>query len=142
MADELTDPRRNPVPCPERTCIAGQGDMWCYTATGFRRHWHVSRRRLALGQAGPEKKKPSGTGRPSHKQADMLAYAIATGGTYEVSGYTFNGEAQKRAAMNSMVARGWFRRSGSNDHGTLYEVTDDGKAASARYENWLNGGTT
>lgn len=140
MADQLTDPRRNPVPCPEKTCAAGQGCMWCYTATGFRRHWHASRRRLALGQPTPEKKPPSSTVRPSHKQADMLGWTIANGDVYEVSGYTFRGEAQKRAAMNSMVERGWFRKLRTTDHGTLYQVTDDGRAASARYENWLNGG--
>jgi hypothetical protein len=71
----------------------------------------------------------------------MLAWALAHGGTYEVSGYTFRGEAQKRAAMNSMVERAWFRRLRNTDQGTLYEVTDDGKAASARYEAWMNGGS-
>jgi hypothetical protein len=141
VADELTDPRRNPVACPEPTCGAQQGDLWCYTPTGFRRGFHSSRRALALGQPAPAKKKPSTDARPSHKQGDMLAWAIHHDGQYEVSGYTFHGEAQKRAAMNAMVERSWFRRLRDTDHGTLYEITDDGRQASARYENWMSGGT-
>jgi len=141
--DVLTDPRRNAPACP--TCVAQAGDVWCYTATGFRRHWHAARRRAADGQPAPEQK-PAGhlTGRrPSDKQANILAAAIAGDDTYEVSGYGFHGEAQKRAAMLAMAdeARGWFRHLRETQHGTLYEITDAGRDAAARYETWMNGGT-
>lgn len=135
---ELTDPRQNPVACPEPSCRAEQGDMWCYTPTGWRRHWHAKRIRLALGEPAPAPRKPSTGGRPSHKQGDMLAWAIDHGGTYEITGYTFAGEAQKRAAMTAMVAKDWFRKAGPSQHGTLYEITDGGRQASARYEKWMH----
>lgn len=139
MADEVSDPRLNAPACPRAGCNAAAGELWCYTATGFRRHWHTARRQLAAGATVPASK-PNPNVRPSHKQADMLAFAVtAGGGQYEVSGYTFAGDAQKRAAMRAMVERGWFRRVRDTDHGTLYEVTDDGKAAAARYETWMNG---
>jgi hypothetical protein len=139
VADELSDIRRNAVACPEPNCKAQEGDLSCYTATGFPRGWHASRRRLALGRPDPAKKAPSPDVRPSHKQADMLAWAIANDGRYEVSGYTFHGDAQKRAAMDSMVGRTWFRRLHHTDHGTLYEITDEGRQASGRYERWMSG---
>ena len=145
MADDvLSYPRRNSPACAFKGCGAQAGDRWCYTATGFRRHWHAVRRATAAGQPAPAGK-PAGSlagRRPSDKQADMLAWAIHGDGTYEVSGYGLRGEAQKRNAMNSMAdeSRGWFRRLRETDDGTLYEITDAGRQASARYETWMNGG--
>jgi hypothetical protein len=144
VADELTDPRPAAPACPFRGCGAQAGDLWCYTPTGFRRHWHACRRAAAQGTPVTDGKPTPGrpVGRPTHKQADILAWAINNGGEYEVSGYTFRGDAQKRAAMRAMTdaSRGWFEQVRHTDHGTLYKITDAGLAASARYENWLNGG--
>ncbi len=145
MADDLlTDPRAHAPACTYEGCGAQAGDLWCYTATRFRRPWHYVRRQAAAGESAPAPK-PAGSltnRRPSHKQGDMLAFAIANGGTYEVSGYGFHGEAQKRNAMLAMVneARGWFRHLRETQHGTLYEITEAGWLASDRYETWLSGG--
>lgn len=142
--DAVTDLRKNPVPCTFRGCGAQQGDLNCYTATGFPRPWHAVRRSAAAGEtpaAAPAAGSASGR-RPTHKQADILLSAVHNdSGEYEVSGYRFHGDAQRRQAMDSMVgpARGWFERVRHTDHGTLYKITDAGRAASDRYEAWLGG---
>lgn len=144
--DELTgtDPRGNAPACPRDRCRATAGDLWCYTATGFRRHWHAARRLLAAGQNPPAAAADgSRTGqRPSEAQQRILTQAVAGGGLYEVSGYTFAGDAQRRAAMTAMAgpACGWFRHVQETPHGDVYEITDAGRRAYYRYQDWMNGG--
>jgi hypothetical protein len=73
----------------------------------------------------------------------MLSWALADKrGRVEISGYTFHGDARRRATMLSMAdpTRRWFTHVKETDHGTLYEITDDGRAAWKRYEDWMNGG--
>lgn len=139
------DPRRNAPPCPLKTCRAVAGDLWCYTPTGFRRHWHAARWRIVEG-GQPKAETAAGAlsgRRPSEAQHRILAWAIHQAGYYDLSGYTFHGDAQRRAAMTAMAdpARGWFARVRATDHGTLYKITDAGRAAFQRYENWMNGVT-
>ncbi len=139
----MTDIRRNSPACP--SCPAQAGDLACYTATGFPRHWHARRRTLALGGTLPAAKpaKSRAGARPSHKQADILASAISNDGVYEVSGYRFRGDAQRRSAMAAMSddTRGWFTHAGETPHGTLYKITQTGRDAWARYEAWMRGET-
>lgn len=139
----VTDIRKNPPACPLPTCPAGEGDRFCYTATGFPRQWHTARRKRALGDTAPE---PSAAGslahrRPSEAQHRLLAQAMAGGGVYELSGYRFHGDAQRRRAMQAMAGteRGWFRHVRETPHGTVYEITDDGRSAYYRYEDWMDG---
>lgn len=138
------DPRRNAPACPKPGCGAPVGDPWCYTLTGFRRHWHAPRRRLADGQkpATPPAAGALAGHRPSEAQHRMLAVAIRQDGYYELSGYNFHGDAQRRATMHAMVdpARGWFSHVKEVQHGTLYRITAAGRAAWQRYENWMEGG--
>lgn len=140
---ELSDPRRDAPACPTATCRAGKGNPWCYTATGFPRAMHTARLKLIAGAAPAEKTAGSLAGkRPSHLQADILGWAIADpDGQWELSGYRFRGDAQRRAAMLAMAAdtRGWFSHVRETDHGTLYQVTDAGRAAWQRYDDWMNG---
>lgn len=142
---EVSDPRRSAPACPTKSCRAVAGDPWCYTATGFRRHMHAAR--WALIEGKPVSERPAGSmagRRPSHLQADILSWAIADeNGQWELSGYTFSGDAQRRAAMLAMSdePRGWFTKVRETDHGTLYQVTDVGRAAWQRYDDWMNGRT-
>jgi hypothetical protein len=142
----VTDPRTVAPDCPLKTCSATVGDVWCYTPTGFRRHWHAARRAVVAGAtapAVPAAGKLAGR-RPSEAQQRILAAAMAGGGMYELSGYTFHGDAQRRAAMTAMAdqARGWFRQLHHTDHGTMFEITDTGRNAYYRYKDWMNGGPT
>jgi hypothetical protein len=136
--------------CPLATCTAGAGVSHCYTATGFPRPMHAVRVALmqdtvrAADSTPPAAPRPAGrlTGRrPSDKQAAILAAAIRGGGMYELSGYRFAGDAQRRAAVVAMAddARGWMREVEETEHGTLYEITNEGRDAEARYRAWMNG---
>ncbi len=145
---EVTDPRRDSPPCRHKGCGAQRGDRWCYTATGFRRHWHAVRRAdVDNPPAAGQPTAPAGKlarRRPSEAQQRILGAAMGNGGLYELSGYTFHGDAQRRAAMGAMSnpARGWFTRLRETQHGTLYEITNAGRAAFYRYEEWMQGGPT
>lgn len=144
--DQVTDPRRNAPACPRPSCGARAGDPWCLTATGFPRGMHAARLALIRGEE-PAAGKPAGalTGRrPSEAQQRILVQAAAAGGLYELSGYRFHGDAQRRAAMTAMAddARGWFREVRHTDHGTLFEITTAGRSAAYRYEDWMNGRPT
>jgi hypothetical protein len=91
--------------------------------------------------------KPAGRNahrRPSEKQAHILAQAADDGGLYELSGYGFHGEAQRRAAVLAMVdeSRAWMRHVRETQHGDLYEITNGGRDALARYRQWMNGVTS
>lgn len=140
---EVTDPRKNAPACTHKGCGAQAGDRRCYTATGFRRHWHAVRVRAAAG-VGPQPAKKEGSlagRRPSHKQYDIILAAFRGNRRFEVSGYGLHGEAQTRRAMDAMVdpARGWFVHVAETAHGTLFELTAAGVAAGVRYEQWMNG---
>lgn len=138
MTDDI---RRKAHDCPD--CTARAGDLNCYTATGFPRPWHARRRRLALGETLPDKPAAGSLAgkRPTHKQAEILGWAIANNNQYELSGYRFHGDAQRRAAMTPMAdeTRGWFDHVRETDHGTLYKITEGGLTAFARYEAWMRG---
>lgn len=137
--------------CPLATCTAGAGVSHCYTATGFPRPMHAVRVTLmqqaatAADSTPPVEPRPAGHlagRRPSDKQALILAAAIRNGGVYELSGYRFAGDAQRRAAVLAMAndSRGWMRKLRETEHGTLYEITNEGRNAEARYRAWMNGG--
>lgn len=130
--------------CPLATCEAGAGDSRCYTATGFPRPMHTARIQLmqtiaqVADTAPAAEPRPAGrlTGRtPSPKQGRILAAAIRGGGIYELSGYRFAGDAQRRAAVLAMAddARGWMRELRETPHATLYEITPEGRNAEARF---------
>lgn len=153
MADDLMTLLTMPTPaCELVTCGAPAGASYCLTPTGFRRPLHAVR--LAAMQATadgqdtpPPAPAPAGRHahkRPTEKQAGILARAEADGGLYELSGYGFSGEAQRRAAVLSMVndTRGWMRHVRETTHGTLYEITSPGRGALARYRDWMNGVTS
>jgi hypothetical protein len=138
----------NPIPaCPHPGCGAATGDRYCYTPTGFIRHLHTVRKHaieVAAGRTGPAPEKKAGRNtrsRPKDKQALILAAAVADGGLYEVSGYGFHREAQRRASVLSMVdeSRGWMTHLRETQHGDLYEITTEGRNALARYQAWLRG---
>lgn len=136
MAD--TDPRLNTPDCPRSGCGAKAGDPQCYSATGFPVPMHKVRLH------GAAREKVAGRlahRRPSDKQYLILAAAVDAGGMYELSGYRFAGDAQRRAAMTAMVdvERGWFVRLRDTQHGTLYEITDAGRNAYYRYVDWMDG---
>jgi hypothetical protein len=137
------DPRVNAPQCPLKTCKAAAGTTYCVTPTGFRRGFHKAR--LALIETGKAPvEKPAGSltdRRPSHAQADMLAAAISRGGLFEVSGYNFHGDAGRRATMQAMAdeARDWFTFSHSTAHCEVYQITDAGRAAWRRYDDWMHG---
>ena len=139
------DPRVNTPDCPHPGCPAKAGNAWCYTATGFPRSMHAARLALIAGEA-PKTGPADGSlaaRRPSHLQADILSWALADpAGRWELSGYRFRGDAQRRSAMAAMShpARGWFTHVKETDHGTLYEITDAGREAWGRYEIWMSGG--
>ena len=127
--------RPEAVRCPRVTCRAPAG-IACVTATGYQRPPHHDRITQAAGKA-PAGLKPAGslTGRrPTPAQQRILAQAVNNGGGYELSGYRFHGDAQRRAAMGAMVdeARGWFVRREVTADGTVFEVTDAGRAAHTR----------
>lgn len=141
-----------PIPaCTLATCGAAAGTRYCLTPTGFRRPLHAVRvaaiQAAAAGTpAPPAPERPAGRHahrRPSDKQARILAQAADSGGLYELSGYGFHGEAQRRTAVLAMVdnARGWMRHVRQTQHGDLYEITNGGRDALARYRAWMNGGT-
>lgn len=141
MAGVVTE--KTPPACTFRGCGAQAGDRWCYTATGFRRHMHAVRRRLIAGEPAAEKSAGSLAGRkPTDAQAKMLGAAIATDdGLFEVSGYNHHGDAQRRATMKAMTdpARGWFTFAHSTAHCEVYRITDAGRAAWQRYDDWMHG---
>lgn len=125
--------------CP--FCRAQAGDRWCYTATNFRRHWHAMRWALvdaAKAAAVQPARKPRAK-RASEAQYRIMVAAMGAGGLYELSGYTFHGDAQRRAAMRAMVDRGWFRYVRETQHGSLHELTNDGRNAFYAYEEWMRG---
>ncbi len=143
------DPVTTIPACRHKTCGARPGDRNCYTPTGFVRHWHVIRVNDAAAgdQTTEPDRAPAGRlagRRPSEKQAGILAQAVHNGGLYEMSGYSFAGDAQRRAATLSMAGeeRGWFQHVRETQHGTLYEITPAGRDALARWDAWMNGGTT
>lgn len=141
----MSDPRQAAPPCPFKPCRAQAGDRFCYTATGFPRHWHAARVRAAAGhdQAAARPAGHLAGRRPTDAQHRILSQAVADDGRYELSGYRFHGDAQRRSAMQSMSGpeRGWFSPVGETPHGTLYKITEDGLAAWQRYETWMNGGS-
>lgn len=141
MADDTApaDPRVNTPACRHPDCGALAGDPACYTATGFPRGQHKVRWKPAAPTPEPGSLSDR---RPSSKQHDIMRQAMAAGGLYELSGYRFHGDAQRRAAMQPMAdpARGWFRRVRDTDHGTLYDLTDAGRNAYYRYQDWMDGG--
>jgi hypothetical protein len=145
VTDTFKDPRVNSPACPLKTCKAPADSRFCVTPTGFPRGFHKARLQLIeTGQAPAEKPAGSLAGRrPSYAQAGMLAFALSTDGNglYEVSGYTFHGDAQRRATMQSMVdeARGWFEFSHSTEHCEVYRITDAGRAAYQRFDDWYHG---
>lgn len=131
----------DPPACP--FCRAQAGDRWCYTATNFRRHWHAMRWALvdaakaaapAPAPAPARKPKPK---RASEAQYRILCRAMTDGGLYELSGYRFHGDAQRRAAMRAMVEKQWFRYVRETQHGSLHELTNDGRNAFYAYEEWM-----
>lgn len=134
------DPRVNTPACTHAGCGALAGDPNCYTATGFPRAQHKVRWETPKAPGAPGSL--SGR-RPTDKQHELMFWAMREGGLYELSGYRFSGDAQRRASMASMAdpQRGWFRKVRETAHGTLYELTDAGRAAYYRYEDWMNGGT-
>jgi hypothetical protein len=151
--DQVTRPAVNIPACRYKTCGAREGDRRCYTTTGWARHMHAIRvqditaaaNTTTVPAAAPEQN-PAGhlTGRrPSDKQAGILAQAANDdNGQYELSGYGFHGEAQRRAAVSAMTdpARGWLRHVRETRHGTLYQITTPGRAALTRYTTWMSGG--
>ncbi len=144
MTDTVKDPRVDTPACPLKTCKAAAGTVWCVTPTGFRRGFHAARRKLIDGGGAPAEKEAGSLAgrRPTHAQADMLGYAIAAWPElFEVSGYSFHGDAQRRATMQSMVddVRGWFTFSHSTAHCEVYRITDAGRAAWQRYDDWMHG---
>jgi hypothetical protein len=144
VTEPVKDPRVGTPPCPVTSCRAPAGSTWCVTPTGFRRHMHTVRRRMIDGAPAPAAK-PAGSlvrRRPTRPQAGLLAVAVTgPAGEVEVSGYTFSGDAQRRAAMAAMTdpARGWFTYVRSTAHCEVYAVTDAGRAAWRRYEDWMEG---
>lgn len=144
MTGQVKDPRVDTPPCPLASCRAAAGSTWCVTPTGFRRHMHTVRRRMIDGTPAPAPK-PAGSlvrRRPTRPQAGLLAAAVTgESGEVEVSGYTFRGDAQRRAAMAAMTdeARGWFTYVRSTAHCEVYAVTAAGRAAWQRYDAWMNG---
>lgn len=141
-----------PIPaCTLATCGAGAGVSYCLTPTGFRRPMHAVRvaalRATADGipvvSAPPTPAGKNAHRRPSEKQANILGRAVDNGGLYELSGYGFHGEAQKRQAVLAMAdpSRGWMRHVQETQHGTVYEITNEGRDALARYRDWMNGAT-
>ncbi len=145
----VTDPRLTPMPaCTQPGCGAAAGDRNCYTASGWRRHPHAVRMRaLAAADTGePEPERTPGRmagRRPTHKQADILAAAVAAGGLFETCEWSISGAAATRAAVYAMAddARGWMKDVRATKDGRLYEITTEGRNALARYEHWMNGGT-
>lgn len=144
MSTDFKDPRVDSPACPLKTCNVGAGTPYCVTPTGFRRGFHAARLRLIESGTAPAVK-PAGSlagRRPTYAQGDMLEAAIAVWPElFEVSGYTFHGDAQRRATMQSMVdeKRGWFVYSHSTAHCEVYRITDDGRAAWQRYDDWMHG---
>jgi hypothetical protein len=127
------------VECPKpRGCgrPAGQG---CVTAQGYATTTHRPRLVVARGGTPPPVNKKA---RPSHTQADMLAAATANGGVFLLCGYNFHGVDQQRRTMKSMVDKEWFEFRESLAHEDRYEITNDGRNALARYEEWMTGGRT
>jgi hypothetical protein len=103
---------------------------------------HAARLRLIAGEAAPAPPAAgSRTGsRPSHIQARLLGRALDNAdGEWELSGYRFNGDAQRRAAMQAMAGetRRWFVKVRDTEHGTLYRITAEGRAAFGRYAKWM-----
>lgn len=144
MSTEFKDPRVDAPACPLKTCDAGAGTPYCVTPTGWRRGFHAARLKLIESGTTPAEKPAGGLAgrRPTHPQADMLQAAIAAkDGMFEVSGYTFTGDAQRRATMQAMVdaKRGWFVYTHSTAHCEVYRVTDAGRAAWQRYDDWMHG---
>lgn len=141
-----------PIPaCTLATCGAPAGARYCLTPTGFRRPLHAVRvaaiEAAAATPITPAAPRPAGRlahRRPSDKQARLLAQAVNNGGLYELSGYGFHGEAQRRTAVLAMTddARGWMRHVRQTQHGDLYEITNGGRDALARYQTWMNGRAT
>lgn len=146
----MTDPRRKPIPpCTQPGCDAAAGDRNCYTASGWRRHPHAVRLRAMsaadVGEPEPERTPGRNAGRrPTHKQADILAAAAANGGLFETCEWAISGAAATRAAVYAMAdeSRGWMTDVRATADGRLYEITTAGRNALARYEHWMNGGTT
>lgn len=144
MTEPFQDPRVDSPACPLATCGMKAGTAYCVTPTGFRRGFHAARRRLIeTGQAPAAKPAGHLAGRrPTYPQADMLAAAVSKEGKglCEVSGYTFHGDAQRRATMQSMVdpARGWFEFSHSTAHCEVYRITAAGRAAYERFLAWYH----
>lgn len=91
--------------------------------------------------------KPSGHlagRRPSHKMADILAAALRDGGQFETCEWSISGASAARAAVYAMAAdaRGWMTKVRNTADGELYQVTDAGRAAWQRYDDWMNGRTS
>jgi hypothetical protein len=101
----------------------------------------VHRVRLVVARGGAVGLADAGA-RPSQKQAGILAAAVAAGGIYWVSQYDHHGDAARRRSMRIMVDRGWFELRDSGAHDDRYEITNLGRNAYARYQEWMNGGST
>lgn len=131
MAD-APDPRLTASNCPR--CTAKAGDPLCYTTSGYPRPMHVVRRNAVVPVPGRLAAR-----RPSARQHAMMSQALTNGGLYELSGYQFAGDAQRRAAMTAAadVEHGWFRHVRETAHGTLFELTEEGRLAYYRYEDWM-----
>lgn len=136
----VTDPRVDAPACPHSGCGAQAGDPRCYTRTGFPRHQHAVRKKTDAREKVAGK---LAARRPSDAQHRIMQQAMGGGGLYELSGYRFRGDAQRQSAMAAMadVERGWFRFVEERQHGTLYELTEAGRLAYYRYEDWMNGDT-
>lgn len=124
------------VACPlPRGCgrPAGQG---CVTAQGYSSAAHRVRIVVARGGRPAPVKKDS---RPSRAQADMLAAAVAGGGIYLLCGYSFHGVDRLRRSMKAMVDKDWFEFREALQAEDRYEITNGGRNALARYQEWMGG---
>ncbi len=124
------------VACPTPQGCGASAGASCVTPSGYASAPHRVRTVVARGgQAGPVNK----GGRPSYTQGDMLGAAIANDGSYPLIPAGFHGAAPVRQAMTAMERKGWFvfRRSGPTED--WYEITEDGRDAHVRYENWYFG---
>lgn len=125
------------VACPEPKGCGRPAGKKCVTAQGYSTPVHKIRVIVARGGTPTPVNKGA---RPSHNQADMLAAAIANGGIYLLCGYNFHGVDQLRRTMRACVTKQWFELREYGQHEDRYEITNAGRNAHARYQEWMDGG--
>lgn len=122
------------VACPTPKGCGRPAGKGCVTEQGYSARTHRVRLVVARGGTPTPIKKD---GRPSHSQADMLAAAAANGGIFLLCGYNFHGVDAQRRTMVAMRNKGWMEFRESGPHEDRYEMTNDGRNALARYQEWM-----